>query len=879
MGRDVLRHVRRCLSVIVPALVVAGALTLGSSAVARAEAPESHPRLLFSGADVPALRRRVAEGGVLGAAWQRLRAKAEGVLVRVRPELVATGAYKLQNELNTYLIELGLAYQLSGDARYGRRVVDLLAALGDAGYPFWSGQDLGLGDLLEGVGLGFDWSYELMTPAERTKIVGDLTAHEMLLFDRTLLHPTNAASTYPVSNWMGVTAGGAGLALLAIEGEPGAPTGLARYLDVALEKVSTYLSVGFDAEGAGHEGLLYATYGTKNAVPFALAARRAGHGDLLATTGLRSMARWAALEQLPGQGQSFVPLNDTQRLQFGVDFAAMQFAIDPANGVAQWLWKRTVGSRGSDCYGSLAVAQAVTCDVFYLHGNVWTLLFYRPPDETPEVDPGQLGPLSVHHLSRGLVDARTGFASGANDVVSTFEARRDGIGHFQFDLGAFTLYGAGGQWAIDPGYSCVACGDTNEAGYASAHNVILVDGSQFTQATNSRYYTGQTIDDFVNAPTLSLAHADLRYAYDDTVPYAGRDHFFSRVSGRPVLLAIADQLQRDATGSHTYTWQMITASANVVVPGGPVFQILSPSGANLSGRAAAGGVAAQDPAFGVAAKVLTNNPPLGEGAALVLSATTAPQPALDQLTVMALTPPGRAAATTATLRVSGGNAIEVEWDGASDVVVRRLANADEVSGAIATNGTFAKFARGGGETIVRDGTRLTADGHDYVRVTGTNAITIVGGDAAQSAGDATNRYRVFAPQPIRTVRVNGAAASWCRQSQEIVFPCPDGHVEPIAAQLTAEPALLRVVPLALPLFRVQATLTRRDTGRPLSDQLVSFSAGGPTELCSAVTDITGTASCSAAATPTPILLSGQYTASYHGTADVAPASATGPIVR
>ena len=291
MGRDVLRHVRRCLSVIVPALVVAGALTLGSSAVARAEAPESHPRLLFSGADVPALRRRVAEGGVLGAAWQRLRAKAEGVLVRVRPELVATGAYKLQNELNTYLIELGLAYQLSGDARYGRRVVDLLAALGDAGYPFWSGQDLGLGDLLEGVGLGFDWSYELMTPAERTKIVGDLTAHEMLLFDRTLLHPTNAASTYPVSNWMGVTAGGAGLALLAIEGEPGAPTGLARYLDVALEKVSTYLSVGFDAEGAGHEGLLYATYGTKNAVPFALAARRAGHGDLLATTGLRSMAR------------------------------------------------------------------------------------------------------------------------------------------------------------------------------------------------------------------------------------------------------------------------------------------------------------------------------------------------------------------------------------------------------------------------------------------------------------------------------------------------------------------------------------------------------------------------------------------------------------
>ncbi len=592
---------RRHLSVILLALLVSSAAALcpGPVAVAGAQAPGTHPRLLFSAADVPGLRARVAAGGVPQTAWERLRLKAEGLLLRVRPELIRAGVkYDLQNELNTYLIELGLAYQLSGDARYGRHVVELLSAIGDAGYPFWSGQDLGIGDLLEGIGLGFDWSYELMTPAERTKIVGDLTAHELLLFDRTLLHPTNAASTYPVSNWMGVTGGGAGLALLAIDGEPGAPAGLAGYLDVALDKVRTYLSVGFDPAGAGHEGLVYATYGLKNAVPFALAARRTGHGDLLAGTGLGNTARWAALEQLPGQGQSFVPLNDSQRLQLGVDFAALQFAIAPANGVAQWLWNRTVGPLATDCYNPLAVVQVVTCDLLYLHGNVWTLLFYRTPAETPEVDPASVGALSVHHATRGLIDARTGFANGVNDVVSTFEARRDGIGHFQFDLGAFTLYGAGGQWAIDPGYSCVACGDSNEAGYASAHNVVLVDGSQFTQATNSRYFTGTTIDEFVDAPNLSLAHADLRYAYEGSVPRAGRDHFFSRVPNRPVLLAIGDQLQRDATGSHAYTWQMLTALGNIAVPSGAGFQIQSLSGANLSGRAAAGGLAAQDPAFG-----------------------------------------------------------------------------------------------------------------------------------------------------------------------------------------------------------------------------------------------------------------------------------------
>ena len=551
-----------------------------------------------------------------------------------------------------------------------------------------------------------------------------------------------------------------------------------------------------------------------------------------------------------------------------MDFAALQFAIDPANGVAQWLWNRTVGPLGSDCYGALPVPQLVTCDLLYLHGNVWTLLFYRPPAQTPEVDPASVGPAlgSPHHARADRCAHRVRERDELNPVL-TFEARRDGIGHFQFDLGAFTLYGAGGQWAIDPGYSCVACGDTNEAGYASAHNVVLVDGSQFTQSTNSRYHTGTTIDRFEYAPNLSLAHADLRYAYDgEASPTRVATISSHACRKRLLLLAVTDQLQRRATGTSAYTWQMLTALGNVAIPSGAGFQILSPSLANLSGRAAAGGLAAQDPAFTRAPKVLTNNPPLGEAAALVLSSTPPPQPALDQLTVMALTQPGQAAATTTTLRVTGGNAIEVAWAGASDVVVRRLASAGEVSGSVATDGDFAKFARGGGETIVRDGTRLTADGRDYVRVTGQQRD-----DDRRRRPSAGQRgrheplSRVRAAADLDPVRVNDATAPWCREAQHIVFPCPGGHVEPIASRLVAEPALLRLAPLALPLFRVEATLTRVDTGQPLSDQLVSFSAGGPAAVCTAVTDGFGRASCSAVANALQVLLGGGYTATYAGT--------------
>ena len=77
--------------------------------------------------------------------------------------------YTLQNEMPTYLTDLGLAYQVSGDPRFGRRVIELLSALGDAGFPYWCCQDLGVGDLDAGLALGFDWTYQLMTPAERAR--------------------------------------------------------------------------------------------------------------------------------------------------------------------------------------------------------------------------------------------------------------------------------------------------------------------------------------------------------------------------------------------------------------------------------------------------------------------------------------------------------------------------------------------------------------------------------------------------------------------------------------------------------------------------------------------------------------------------------------
>jgi hypothetical protein len=626
--------------------------------------------------------------------------------------------------------------------------------------------------------------------------------HETFLFGRTLgYNPVNpAAANLEISNWMGVTAGGAGLALLAIRGEPGIPEKTIRplqtYLARALERTRSYFVHGVDPLGANHEGMTYAYYGLKNSVPFALAARREGLGDLIAGTGLPGMARWAASEQLPGEGLNFVPLNDSQR-ESHVDFAAMMFAIAPDNGVAQWLWQRTVGPQGNDYFREPHVPETgpAACpsdppnaffacyqdDIarYYSAQYVSTILYYRSPAETPEIDPAAAGPLSVHYAQRGLVDARTGFARGADELITTFEALRDGRGHFQYDAGNFTIYGKGGRFAIDPGYACVACEQDPDEAYATAHNVVVVDDQRATQSANLRYWRGRTIDGFVNAPNLSLSHADLRYAYSDDPnkqldpPYAGRDHLLLRAPGRPVVVAIADQLQRDRSRSsrHTYTWQMLSDERNRVETAGSAFTIVAPNGSTLAGRTAAGARSDEDPVVQTRTQVL-NNPTVDIGAhEPVVYTTTAPQSAFDHLAVMAVTPAGSEPATTQTLRVLGGNAIAVTWRGGQDVIVRKRAGARTVSGVVSTDADVAACSRHAAETVISGGTRLVDGGIQYVDVSGTAATVTVSGDQVGAAGDAANRYRVFAPQVVSSVVVNGAAVPACRDGSYLRFPC------------------------------------------------------------------------------------------------------------
>jgi hypothetical protein len=111
------------------------------------------------------------------------------------------------------------------------------------------------------------------------------------------------------------------------------------------------------------------------------------------------------------------------------------------------------------------------------------------------------------------------------------------------------------------------------------------------------------------------------------------------------------------------------------------------------------------------------------------------------------------------------------WRATQDVIVRKLAAAREVTGQVKTDADIAKFTRDAGETVIQRGTRLSSGRRDYISVSGSAATVTVSGDQVQASGSSENTYRVFAPQTVTSVLVNGAPVATCRDGSYLLLPC------------------------------------------------------------------------------------------------------------
>lgn len=898
-------------------------VTVSTSPAAAAEtASGGHPRLLFGVEEVPALRQRIATGEP-ALAWAKLKEKVDSYTTPghpnyVNPALVndptpitvREGDLKLgenqdwayyenwvsQNQMRTYLTDLAFAYVLAGDdvdvltgerygERYGRHAVELLLEL-SVHWPAWNGNELGEGDLTTGVALAFDWTYDLMTADERRQITDSLVAD--LQATNPVARDGNAAGPSVFScldrdfhfdqawfNWTGVCGGGNGLTLLAIEGEPGVPD-LEPWMTVVRDRVFRYFERGFGSQGDGVEGVTYAGYGLHNSLPFAFAYERLRGVDPIAGTGLSELPAWLAFEQLPGQGTRFVPRNDSaESLPILHEVIPMLFNVRP-DGVPGWLYDRTVGPQGDKVFTAepVFVADPVTgnrtCtdtvrDPNRLFGcwraaEVFTILYYESPDERPRTDPANEVERSRFYPEYGLVNARTGWEEGSGEVLATFEAKHDHPGgHFQEDMGSFTLYGYGGRFALDSGYGsnyschtifpllqgCNRHDSRMNNGRDIGHNVPIVgEWRDAGRRTQYQYGVGaakkDTIGTYLDSPDRTLVRSDLRNAYNvygvrGDAKYAERDLLFSRTPGQPVMLATADRLNLDDQ-PHDYEWQMHTDGGNVVTTDGSSFTVRAPSGGTLTAVMAE----AQGPRevkltpWPYATYTLFDQPLTHT---IVTSQDSEKwRTSLQHLAVTALTAPGEKPAVVKQSVADGGSVASVAW-GSGEALFASASHgsAGVSSDRLTTDGELVQVtvlpdgaAGASAETVLAAGTNLVVDGRTYVEVTGGAGTVVASGDTIRAEGPTGATYRVLAPQQIGAVTVGGAPVRSCRDGEYLLFPC----LVPTTLTLLA--------PTSAPATdAVELTATLTASGEGLAGQAVTFSVD--TLSVSGVTDGSGVA--------------------------------------
>jgi hypothetical protein len=515
------------------ALAVLLVLTTGASA---------QPSLWFGKADVPRLKA-FAEGPE-AAVWQPVLKQAEAYCTPggpqyVKPEDLAhrpTTDTRVQvmghyfgRRLTDVMETIGFAYQMTGEARFGRHGAALLEAAArtlpvtdpDIARGFAGAR----GDLMRGLAVGYDWLNEAMTPEQKA-----VWAETAAGYVRNMTAEATGDKVWwrPYHNFMGVAMGAAGL--LALELRPTHPAEAPGWLDTCTEMVGRWLEEGWDEQGAYVESTMYGQYGLSNAIRFADALRRSGGPDLFAKPHVRHIPTFYALSLLPGE-RVFEARNDANYSSLD-DPTMLRLAAALDSGLARWLWDSAGGG-----------------------DSVFRIIWHN---EVKPVAPATTPPPGEHFVGRGLCIWRTGWET--RDVMLSVEAGAfHAVTHNQGDKGSFTLYGLGQRWAIDSGYGNNRLPGGRDS--TMAHNCVLIDGQGQAPSGAGAGTNGQIVA-YENTAVWGYALADATEAYNHNVggqagvgvTRARRHVCFVRPSaGAPAYAVIADDMRKD-DAPHEYTW-------------------------------------------------------------------------------------------------------------------------------------------------------------------------------------------------------------------------------------------------------------------------------------------------------------------------------------
>ena len=425
-----------------------------------------HPRLIVHDSDLPAIKQAIANDPFVKQYYRQQLAVGEKLLT-TPPDVYVIGGSEhtllaTARDLEGRIFTLAGLYRLNGDKRFADRAIqEMLAA---AAFPDWYPTHfLDTAEVTAALGLGYDWLYPALTPADSATIKNAIATKgidpwlERIKSGDALHHEHN--------NWNQVCNGGESVGALAIgEDEPVRARGILDHAQTAIAEIMKL----FAPDGGFEEGPGYWNYATSYNVLYIAALDSALGKDFGAAD---------------AQGFSTTVDYHIQSTGPTLQFANFGDAHPDAYPSPQVFWfarrfhhpAYAVSERPMVLNTQLNPDEQKESSRFAMLGLMWAAMPATSGDTAPLPKIESFARVSQAYMRGAWGDANTwyvGFKGG--------DARAS---HGHLDLGSFVMDALGQRWASDlagdnyglPGYF----GRQRWTYYrmrTESHNTLTIDG-------------------------------------------------------------------------------------------------------------------------------------------------------------------------------------------------------------------------------------------------------------------------------------------------------------------------------------------------------------------------------------------------------------------
>jgi len=290
-------------------VILTAALSVASPASGADGPSDVNPRLFFTPEKITHLKQRIEDDPRIADGWRQIKRRADRQLTEelVSKEYAEGGSGQHGNygrpssQMASMGANLGLAYRLTGDEAYAKKLRDALLHHGHLSR--WAGDahrtppwhsELNTARFCFGYAVGYDCLRDFLSTSERDTIAQSMIRLGILptLNDWVLGGKRIHALDSMGHNWWSVCVAMAGLAALSLEGDVPQAEGWVRDVAEAFPEFFYYQgnvlqnkSPNFDRHGAFYESVSYANYALREYLLFRLACPTASDIPLLKTTG------------------------------------------------------------------------------------------------------------------------------------------------------------------------------------------------------------------------------------------------------------------------------------------------------------------------------------------------------------------------------------------------------------------------------------------------------------------------------------------------------------------------------------------------------------------------------------------------------------------